>query len=387
MTVVDRNTITSETLLAAVRELTPAITARAAEVEAARRLPRDLLAQLVDTGCFGMLLPRSHHGVGADLSSALRVIEALARADASVAWIVMNAGMAWCDLASLPRSSFDAIFGGPGDVIVAGAFNPTGTITAVGRGYRVTGRWGFASGCEHAYWLHGNCIEGIADGRPQMRTAVFPPDEVVIEDTWSVSGLCGTGSHHFHVTDVVVPADRTFVPLGDEPCLDEPVVRIPVPALIALGIAGVAIGTAQGALDDIVDLATGKVPLLATASLATNPLFQHALASADTELRAARGLLYVTAEAAWATAEHAAGFTLEDRARIRAAAAWISIRAAGVVDAAFEAGGGTSIYVDCPLQRRHRDIHAVTQHFLVKRDTLTTAGAILAGQGLTVPVF
>ncbi len=220
-----------------------------------------------------------------------------------------------------------------------------------------------------------------------MRMALFPRDEVVIEDTWNVSGLCGTGSHHFHATDVVVPADRTFVPLGNEKCLDEPVARIPPPSWFALGIASVAVGTARGALDDIVDMAAGKVPVLAPGALATNALFQFELASADTELRAARALLYETAQAVWATAAAGTGFTLEQRARIRAAAAWITSRAAAVVDAAQRAGGGSAIYVDCPLQRRHRDIHAVTQHFLVKRDTLTTAGAILAGQGVSVPIF
>ena len=134
-------------------------------------------------------------------------------------------------------------------------------------------------------------------------------------------------------------------------------------------------------------MAAGKVPVLAPGALATNALFQFELASADTELRAARALLYETAQAVWATAAAGTGFTLEQRARIRAAAAWITSRAAAVVDAAQRAGGGSAIYVDCPLQRRHRDIHAVTQHFLVKRDTLTTAGAILAGQGVSVPIF
>ncbi|HEV3364829.1 MAG TPA: acyl-CoA dehydrogenase family protein [Acidimicrobiia bacterium] len=387
MTVTDRNTTTCEGVLSAARELGPAIAGRAAEIEAARRVPPDLVGELVDAGFFRVLLPTSHHGVGADLTGGLRVIEALARADASVGWTVMIGGISWCDLASLPRPSFDALFASPGNLLLAGAFNPSGSIARVGHGYRVTGRWAFASGCQHAHWLYGNCIEGVMNGRPQMRMAVFPPDEAVIEDTWHVSGLRGTGSHHFHVTDVVVPADRTFVPLGDEPCLDEPVVHIPLPSLFAMGIAAVAVGTAQGALDDIADLAAGKVPLLASGALATNPLFQFELASADTELRAARALLYDTAEAAWAAAAAGAGFTLEDRARMRAAAAWITTRTAAVVDAAHRAGGGSSIYTDCPLQRRHRDIHAVTQHFLVKRDTLTTAGAILAGQDLSVPVF
>ncbi|MGH9117717.1 MAG: acyl-CoA dehydrogenase family protein [Acidimicrobiales bacterium] len=175
--------------------------------------------------------------------------------------------------------------------------------------------------------------------------------------------------------------------LADEPCLDTPIVHIPPPALFSLGIASVAVGIAQGALDDITALAAGKVPLLAHAPLAANPLFQLELATADTELRAARALLYETAAGAWETATSTAPFTLEERARIRAAAAWATERAAAVVTTAYRSGGGSSIYADCPLQRRLRDIHAVTQHFLVKRDTLTTAGAILAGQDVQVTVF
>jgi alkylation response protein AidB-like acyl-CoA dehydrogenase len=379
-------TATPEAVLASAHQLAPAIAARAAEIEAARRTPPDLLEALTEAGCFRVLLPTSHQGAGADLAGALRVIDALARADASVGWTVMIGGMGWCDLAALPRATFDDLFAAP-DVIVAGAFSPSGSIIAAASGYRVTGRWGFASGCEHARWLYGNCIEGFADGRPRMRMAVLAPHEIVIEDTWDVSGLRGTGSHHFHADGVMVPAERTFVPLGDEACLDDPVVRVPLPSMFALGIAAVAAGTAQGALDDILALAAGKVPLLAPAALASNPLFQFELATADTELRAARALLYESAESAWATAAEGTGFTLEQRARLRAAAVWATTRAAAVVDFAYRSGGGTSLYADCPLQRRQRDIHAMTQHFLVKRDTLTTAGGVLADQGLSVPVF
>jgi alkylation response protein AidB-like acyl-CoA dehydrogenase len=83
----------------------------------------------------------------------------------------------------------------------------------------------------------------------------------------------------------------------------------------------------------------------------------------------------------------ASALTLEERARIRAAAAWATDRAAAVVDIAYRSGGGSSVFADCPLQRRLRDIHAITQHFLVKRDTLTTAGAVLAGQDVDLMVF
>jgi alkylation response protein AidB-like acyl-CoA dehydrogenase len=387
MTVMAHDPTMDDGLLDRASALAPMIAARAAEIESARRVPPDLLDELIGAGCFRVLRPARYGGSGADLPTAMRLYETLARADASVGWTVMIGASAWCDLAGLPRAAFDALFAGGPDAIAAGAFNPTGSIAAAGHGYRVTGRWSFASGCQHADLLFGNCIEGIVDGRPRMRVAVFAPDQVVIEDTWTVSGLSGTGSHHFHVDDVFVARDRTFVPLVDEPCLEAPIVHIPPPALISLCIASVALGTAQAALDDIVAIAASKVPLLAHAALAANPLFQLELATADTELRAARALLYETAEAAWATAADRSPFTLQQRARIRAAAAWTTERAAAVVTSAYRAGGGSSLYSDCPLQRRLRDINAVTQHFLVKRDTLTTAGAVLAGQDIAVMVF
>ena len=157
--------------------------------------------------------------------------------------------------------------------------------------------------------------------------------------------------------------------------------------MIALAIASVALGTAHGALDDIVAIATDKVPLLAPSPLATNPLFDFDLATADTEFRAAHALLLRRGRAAWDMAVAGDPSTTVHRARMRAAAVWVTERAAAVVDAAYRAGGGSSLYADCPLQRRMRDVHAITQHFVVKRDTMTTAGAILAGQDVELTVF
>ena len=396
-TTINPDTATAQATLDAVGALAPRISSRAAEIEAARRLPRDLLDELTAAGCFRILLPASHGGLGADLPTAMTMLEALSRADASVGWTVGIGSSSWIDLAGLPRATFDELFPPGEDVIVAGAFNPSGGAAPVDGGYRVAGRWSFASGCEHARWIFGNCVElaggapgapsGGPPGPPALRMAVFSPSEVTIEDTWYVSGLCGTGSQHFSVEDVLVPAERTFPTLAHEPCLDEPVVRIPAPQMFALELSSVALGIARGAVDDVVALATGKVPLLAPATLATNPHFQHQLATADTEVRAARALVHAAAEEAWATAVAGGEFTPEHRARIRAAGAWATARAAAAVDTAYLAGGGSSLYADSPLQRRFRDIHAVTQHFLVKPDTFTTAGAVYAGQEIQVPVF
>jgi alkylation response protein AidB-like acyl-CoA dehydrogenase len=386
MTATTTGPTTPEACLEDVRALAPVIAARAAEIEAARRVPRDLLDDLVRAGCFRLLMPRSHGGLGADLTGGLRMLETLARADGSVSWTVMIGGNGFCDLAGLPRATFDAVFSRP-DVIVAGVINPSGRVTAVDGGYRVTGRWSFASGCEHADVLFGNTVAGVVDGAPRLRIALFAPDQVRIEDTWTTSGMCGTGSHHFRVDDVLVPAERTFDPLAGSDCLDAPIVRVPRPALFALVIAAVALGIARGALDDVLALAAGKVPLLDPAPLAANALFQHDVADADTALRAARALMDDAAGSAWARAVDGAPVTLADRAQLRAAAVWATARAAEVVTTAARVAGSSAVYADSTLLRRLRDIHTLTQHFLLKRDVLVTVGAVLAGQDPAPVVF
>jgi alkylation response protein AidB-like acyl-CoA dehydrogenase len=118
-----------------------------------------------------------------------------------------------------------------------------------------------------------------------------------------------------------------------------------------------------------------------------NPTFQLDLATADTDVRAARALLYEESTRLWNLASTGSPLSLEDRARVRATAVWAVDRANAVVTTAYRSGGGSSLYNDCPLQRRLRDVNALAQHFIVKRDTLVTAGAILAGQDVQVMVF
>ena len=153
-------------------------------------------------------------------------------------------------------------------------------------------------------------------------------------------------------------------------------------------IAGVALGVAQGALDDILAIAAAKVPLLAGAPLATNPHVpvrarhgrHRAARRPRTALRDGRGGLGIGGGRG-AVHDGAAG-----PGAGRGGVGHRPVQSA-VVETAYRAGGGGSLYADCPLQRRLRDVHAITQHFLVRPDTLTTAGAVLAGQDVDVPVF
>ncbi len=201
------------------------------------------------------------------------------------------------------------------------------------------------------------------------------------------AGLAGTGSHHFHVDDLFVPEDRTLVPLRDTPCFEAAIARVPPPALLALSVASVAIGIGQGALEDILALAPEKTPLLAETTLARNTRFQFQIANGDATLRAARSLLRESAEEAWAAAAAAEPLTLRTRARIRAAAVWAVEHAADVATTAQRAAGASSVPFSTPLARRLRDMNVLTQHFLVSSDTLTTAGAALAGEDIKAQVF
>ena len=380
-------TLSPTSVVERARALAPELADRARQIEADRRVPDDLLRTLTAEGCFRMLLPRDRGGIEASLPEALALYEALAEGDASTAWIVMIGSVAWCDLASLPRASFDELFPTDQNVIVAGAFAPSGSITPVEGGYELRGRWAFASGCEHATVFFANAIEGFADGRPLMRASALLPEQVTIEDTWHVAGLRGSGSHHFSVNGVIVPAERTFVPLVDQPNIDVPVLRIPTPSTFSLAIAAVSTGTASGALDEVAHLAAEKVPLLAPGTLGLDPLFHAGYSRAATNLAAARSLLFDTAEHLWDRAITGDPLTLEDRGRARATAAWATEAALSVTEFAYRAGGGTAIYDECPLQRRLRDLHAMTQHFLVRPDTFVAAGQALTGHEPAVPVF
>ena len=113
-------------LLGAVRDLAPSVIARSAEIDAARRLPLDLLGQLTAAGCFRMFVPKSHGGLDIDVPASMEIIETLASADGSTGWVVMIGCETPMFLALLSRKHFDDLYANGPDVIIAGGFAPRG---------------------------------------------------------------------------------------------------------------------------------------------------------------------------------------------------------------------------------------------------------------------
>ena len=205
-----------ETILARARASAEEIAPLATQIEAARRLPAPAVAALVRAGVFKLLVPKVYGGSQAHPSTMIAVIEAIARADGSAGWCTMVGATSGLMSVHLDEDIAREVYGPP-DAITCGVFAPLGRAVPTEGGYRVSGRWPFASGCEHSAWRMGGTMvmgdkgpELLPNGAPDVRSVLFRADETKVIDTWDTSGLRGTGSHDLEVSDVVVPRSRTF---------------------------------------------------------------------------------------------------------------------------------------------------------------------------------
>jgi len=137
---------TAQSLLTAIRDLAPGITKRAAEIEASRRIPGDIVEALKSTGVFRMFVPRSYGGLELDLPAGLKILVELAKIDGSVGWNAMTSSNGSLFAPYLPQQTYETIYRSGPDVIFAGATQPAGTAEEAGGGaWRVSGRWPFVS--------------------------------------------------------------------------------------------------------------------------------------------------------------------------------------------------------------------------------------------------
>jgi alkylation response protein AidB-like acyl-CoA dehydrogenase len=204
--------------LAAAQRLEPLVTTLRSRLDRERRLPDELVQTIGDAGLFGMWLPRALGGPERPPLVFMESIEELSRQDGSVGWCTTIAAGHGRFAGALPSHAASDIFC-CGRTVLAGTLNPAGEATAVRGGYRVTGRWGYGSVIDHAQWVYGNCVTHDEHGccrshgdAPALRLCLFPRAAADVIDTWHVSGLRGTGSHDFAVTDLFVPEDNTVPP-------------------------------------------------------------------------------------------------------------------------------------------------------------------------------
>lgn len=103
------------------------------------------------------------------------------------------------------------------------------------------------------------------------------------------------------------------------------------------------------------------------------------MARAENLVRSSRAYLHETVASFWRQAEAGVTPTLQERALLRGAVVHASESAAQAVDLMYNAGGATSLFETCHLERCFRDIHALTQQITVASHNLETVGRVLLG--------
>jgi indole-3-acetate monooxygenase len=371
---------------AAARRLVPRVLAAREEGEILRHVPAPMVEQLAEAGLLQMYLPCSMGGLELPPLTVFRIVEEISRADGSIGWCVMIATAVSSSMGMLDADVGRRIAGSPADARLAGSIRPKGRARPVDGGYRIDGRWDFASGVNHARWLMAPCV--LWDGEKPMRSPAGAPMERIfwvpagsatILDTWRVLGLRGTGSHDFSIADVFVPESHSTA-MGALPrekgILYDP--RLHLSWIWTATVAN-AIGIARGALDAFRELASTKSSTMSTALLRDRPLVQARIAEAEAILSAARAYVRAAVGDLWMRAGR--GDSDLDAAIVQARLAITHgmREAARSVDIVFHAAGTNAVYERNPLERHFRNIHVAIQHAAGLPAHMEAAGKALLG--------
>jgi alkylation response protein AidB-like acyl-CoA dehydrogenase len=360
-------------LLERVRALLPALRARNEEVERAGTLPPDLMHALAQAGCFRILEPACFGGRELSFATLAEVTMTLGTACSSSAWLtcVLNG---WWMLGGFPERAQREVADERPAAVVGAVFAPTTDVTPVPGGFRIGGRWPFASGIDLMdYVLLGGFV---ADGaRPlDVRLFLVPRREVTALDDWDALGLRGTGSKTALVDRVFVPEHRTLslaqLREGAAPGASlhrSPLYRVPFGAIFPVLLATPAVGVAAGALDQWVAWARAHLSRGTFRAAEYVPL-QVRLGEAAAQIDSARLLLQrhlVGIE------DQAAGGRPPD-AQARAVCwrdgAYAANLCRRAIQSLFEATGATAVSSRSPLQRSLRDLQTMSAHISLRWD-------------------
>jgi len=359
-----------------VRALLPALRERAPECEALRRVPDETIKEFHAHGLLRALQPKRWGGLEVEPWAFYEAIIDVASACASSGWVLGVLGVHNWQLGLFDERAQRDVWGTDSSVQVSSSYAPTGKVERVDGGYRLSGRWSFSSGCDHAHWVFlGGAAPGGEGPVPDMRTYLVPRKDYRIDDNWRVAGLCGTGSKDIVVESAFVPEYRThrFV---DAFMLNSPgqavntsaLFRLPFGCVFSCAIAAPAIGAASGALRLFSDSTRTRKSAVSGAKAAEDTFCHVRLADAAAQVDAAREALRRDWQELLALAEAGQGIPLGPRVRTRWDAGNAVARGVHAVDRLFEASGGRAIFLDNPIQRVFRDVHAMRAHALNNPD-------------------
>ncbi len=338
--------------------LVPQLQQIAADVDRARRVPDEVIADLHRAELLDLANPWRFGGEG-EYDALLAATFELGRGSGSVAW----AHAVWTQhnwmLGLWPEAMQEEYFSAP-RTLCSSAFNPAGaTVERDGDGYRLSGTWSFSSGCDGAQWL---MLAAIVPEQG-LGYLMVPATDVEIVDTWFVSGLQGTGSKDLRVDQALVPAHRVVSAAAltePRPALadDRPSYRLPIWPLVSLSLTYAVMGMTRGAVDAFADRLRARGVSIGGERPVEQLPVQLRLSEATAEIEAARLICDRTVDD---MLRRAAGDDIPNvaqrlaYARDRAYAVRLCLQA---VNRLFEVSGANGLYATSPIQRFHRDVHA-----------------------------
>jgi len=351
------------------------------EIDEARRLPPEVVAHIREAGLFRLTMPKIWGGPEFSTIEQVEVIEELSRANSAVGWCVMIG----CDSGiysgfiddDAGRKLYPRL-----DMSTAGWVWPAGRAERVDGGYRVSGQWMFGSGITHADVVSAGCIV-FENGQPAKdaagistwRVMLAPVSAYEIQDTWHTTGLRGTGSNDYRVSDLFIPEENSFS--FQEPAKREGPLWRRNNAILPKG-AGVPLGVARSTIDLFLEVIQDKVEVPSGRPFKNIGRVQSAIADAEMLLGAARSYTFASIERHWKKLEKDEPPTRQERADL-----WLSnINACQssrqIIRMLFDTVGGGAIYSrKSALDRALRDAETWCQHIIGQRRTLEMVGAML----------
>jgi 3-hydroxy-9,10-secoandrosta-1,3,5(10)-triene-9,17-dione monooxygenase len=363
--------ITHEDLLARAKEMLPTLLARVPKADELRRVPDETIADFQRAGFFRMLQPKRWGGLEIDPAHFFEVQATIATACASSAWVLgVVAVHAW-QLALFAPEAQDDVWKADASTLISSSYAPTGKVTRVDGGFRISGRWSFSSGCDHAKWVFlGGMVPSGSEKPPEMRTFLVPRADYVIDDNWHVAGLKGTGSKDIVIEGAFVPEHRThklidgfFRKSPGNAVNDAPLYKLPFGQIFVRSVSTSAIGIAQGALDVYRQAAAKRVAAGDGAKVAEDPSTQVVAARAASLIDEAKLVLKRNMDELMTIAKTGADLPLETRVRYRFDSSNAVVKCVEAVDMLFTASGGRAIFLNSPLLRYFMDAHAARAHF------------------------
>jgi alkylation response protein AidB-like acyl-CoA dehydrogenase len=355
---------------------------RRAEFHAQGYVPRDFIEKFFPFGVYRHATPVKFGGEVIPPHEFLKMIERIGRVDGSTAWVVGFAS-ANTYLGALPIDTQAQIYQNGPDIVMAGGLYPMQKAERTATGFRVSGRWKFASGCMAADYISVGLLDESAGGKP--RAALLPADQVTIVQDWDVNGMGATGSFDTVLEDVEIPLEWTFI-RGGASLIDEPLFRYPAIGYQAQCHAAIGLGVAQGALDHAQNAGSYK-GITDAPPVGKRAYYRTEFAKAYVALQSARAYFLDVAEEVWETASAGDEASPEQKARLRLSAVNIADVSSQVVHDISKVSGSAIINKSHALNLIRLDAQVPQLHAALSQHMYDDAGAVLLGLEPTTPGF